>query len=91
MKFSEVLDALMEGKPISRTGWEDNNYMYYDKEENCFVLVRYPDDIERRYEIWSSALDLYPRDIIADDWDIDNWDPDHIVDDNKMVDDEKKG
>jgi hypothetical protein len=74
MKFSEVVDALMEGKPISRTGWEDNNYMYYDKEENCFVLVRYPDDIERRYEIWSSALDLYPRDIIADDWDIDDWD-----------------
>jgi len=74
MKFSEVVDALMEGKPISRTGWEDNNYMYYDKEENCFVLVRYPDVIERRYEIWSSALDLYPRDIIADDWDIDIWD-----------------
>ena len=74
MKFAEVVDALMEGKPISRTGWEDNNYMYYDKEENCFVLVRYPDDIERRYEIWSSALDLYPRDIIADDWDIDIWD-----------------
>jgi hypothetical protein len=86
MKFSEVVDALMEGKPISRTGWEDNNYMYYDKEENCFVLVRYPDDIERRYEIWSSALDLYPRDIIADDWDIDIWDPDHIVDANKKVD-----
>ena len=74
MKFAEIVDALMEGKPISRTGWEDNNYMYYDKEENCFVLVRYPDDIERRYEIWSSALDLYPRDIIADDWDIDIWD-----------------
>ena len=74
MKFAEIVDALMEGKPISRTGREDNNYMYYDKEENCFVLVRYPDDIERRYEIWSSALDLYPRDIIADDWDIDIWD-----------------
>jgi hypothetical protein len=88
MKFAEIVDALMEGKPISRTGWEDNNYMYYDKEENCFVLVRYPDDIERRYEIWSSALDLYPRDIIADDWDIDIWDPDHIVDANKKVDEE---
>ena len=74
MKLSEVLDSLMEGKPISRSGWENNDYMYYDKEENCFVLVRYPDDIERRYEIWSSALDLYPRDIIADDWDIDIWD-----------------
>jgi len=74
MKFSEVVDALMEGKPISRTGWEDNNYMYYDKEENCFVLVRYPDDIESRYELWSLTLDLYPSDLIADDWDIDYWD-----------------
>ena len=85
MKLSEVLDALMEGKPITRAAWEQK-YMYYDKDENCFVLVRYPDDIERRYEIWSSALDLYPRDIIADDWDIDIWDPDHIVDANKKVD-----
>ena len=87
MKFSEVLDALMEGKPITRAAWEDK-YMYYDKEENCFVLVRYPDDIESRYEVWSLALDLYPNDLIADDWDIDYWDTDHIVDDNKKVDEE---
>ena len=85
MKFTEVLDALMEGKPITRAAWEDK-YMYYDKEENCFVLVRYPDDIESRYEVWSLALDLYPNDLIADDWDIDYWDTDHIVDDNKKVD-----
>lgn len=91
MKLSEVLDSLMEGKPISRSGWENNDYMYYDKEENSFVFVRYPDDLENRYEMWSWVLDLRPHDIIADDWDIDNWDPDHIVDDNKMVDDEKKG
>ena len=87
MKFSEVLDALMEGKPITRAAWEDK-YLYYDKEENCFVLVRYPDDIESRYELWSLALDLYPSDLIADDWDIDYWDTDHIVDDNKKVDEE---
>ena len=49
MKFTEVLDSLMEGKPITRTSWEQK-YMYHDKDENCFVLVRYPDDIERRYE-----------------------------------------
>ena len=73
MKFTEVLDALMEGKPITRTAWEQK-YMYYDKDENCFVLVRYPDDIERRYELLSSALDLFPSDLIADDWDIDYWD-----------------
>jgi hypothetical protein len=73
MKFTEVLDSLMEGKPITRTSWEQK-YMYYDKDENCFVLVRYPDDIERRYELWSLTLDLYPSDLIADDWDIDYWD-----------------
>jgi hypothetical protein len=38
------------------------------------VLVRYPDDIERRYELASLTLDLYPSDLIADDWDIDYWD-----------------
>jgi hypothetical protein len=74
MKFAEVVDSLMEGKPISRTGWENNNYIFYDKDDNCFVFVSYPDDIERRYELASVGLDLYPRDIIADDWDIDIWD-----------------
>ena len=72
MKFTEVLEALMEGEPITRTSWEQK-YMYYDKDENCFVLVRYPDDIESRYELWSMTLDLYPSDLIADDWDIDYW------------------
>ena len=78
MKLSEVLDALMEGKPITRAAWEQK-YMYYDKDENVFVLVRYPDDIECRYELWSTALDLDPSDLIADDWDIDYWD----TEDNK--------
>jgi len=72
MKFSEVLDSLMEGKPITRAGWEQK-YMFYDKDENCFVFVRYPDDIERRYELASLTLDLYPSDLIATDWDIDYW------------------
>ena len=78
MKFTEVLDSLMEGKPITRTSWEQK-YMYYDKDENCFVLVRNPDDIESRYELWSMTLDLYPSDLIADDWDVDYWD----TEDNK--------
>jgi hypothetical protein len=73
MKLSEVLDALMEGKPITRAAWEQK-YMYYDKEENSFVFVHYPDDLENRYEMWSWVLDVRPHDIIADDWDIDYWD-----------------
>jgi hypothetical protein len=52
------------------------------------VFVYYPDDLENRYELASVGLDLYPLDVIADDWDIDSWDPDHIVDANKKVDEE---
>jgi hypothetical protein len=80
MKLSEVLDSLMEGKPITRDAWEQK-YMYYDKDEEVFVY-HYSDD----YELMCWSLDLEPRDVIADDWDIDYWDTDHIVDDNKKVD-----
>ncbi len=40
MKLSEVLDALMEGKPITRAAWEQK-YMYYDKDDNvlCMYIV----------------------------------------------------
>ena len=68
MKFTEVLDALMEGKPITRTSWEDK-YLYYDKDEEVFVY-HYSED----YELMTWSLDLEPRDLIADDWDIDSWD-----------------
>jgi hypothetical protein len=88
MKFAEVIDALMEGKLITRGDWENNNYIFYDKDDNCFVFVYYADDLENRYELASIGLDLRPIDIIADDWDIDIWDPDHIVDANKKVDEE---
>ena len=80
MKFTEVLDALMEGKPITRTSWEDK-YLYYDKEDETFVY-HYSED----NELMTWSLDLEHRDLIADDWDIDFWDTDHIVDDNKTVD-----
>ena len=72
MKFSEVLDSLMEGKPITRAAWEDK-YMYYDKDEEVFVY-HYSDDCE----LMTWSLDLEPRDVIADDWDIDYWDTEDI-------------
>ena len=84
MKFAEVLDSLMEGKPITRAAWKQK-YMYYDKDENVFVH-HYSENEE--WELMSWSLDLEPRDVIADDWDIDYWDTDHIVDDNKKVDEE---
>jgi len=82
MKFSEVLDALMEGKPITRATWEDK-YLYYDKDDEVFVY-HYSEDCE----LMEWVLGLEPRDLIADDWDIDSWDADHIVDNNKKVDEE---
>jgi len=44
MKLSEVLDSLMEGKPITRAAWKQK-YMYYDKDENVFVY-HYSEDEE---------------------------------------------
>jgi hypothetical protein len=84
MKLSEVLDALMEGKPITRAAWVDK-YMYYDKDEEVFV---YHYNEAEEWELMCWSLDLEPRDVIADDWDIDYWDTDHIVEDNKKVDEE---
>lgn len=75
MKLSEVLDSLMEGKPITRAAWEQK-YLYYDKDDNVFVFAYQQDDIEGiegKYELASVGLDLVPRDVIADDWDIDYW------------------
>jgi len=72
MKLSEVLDSLMEGKPITRAAWEQK-YMYYDKDEEVFVY-HYSDD----YELMCWGLDIEPRDVIADDWDIDYWDTEDI-------------
>jgi len=72
VKLSEVLDSLMEGKPITRVAWEQK-YMYYDKDEEVFVY-HYSDDCE----LIDWSLGLEPRDVIADDWDIDSWDTEDI-------------
>ena len=68
MKFSEVVDALMEGKPISRTGWADDKFLYFDKEQNWFAY--HVEEDEDDYEIITYRLDLKPEDVITDDWKI---------------------
>ncbi len=75
MKFSEVVDALMEGKPISRTGWIGGKFLYLDKEHNWFVYYIKEDyeseDYESEdYEKITYRLDLKPGDVVADDWEI---------------------
>ena len=70
MKLSEVVDALMEGKPISRTGWADDKFLYFDKEQNWFAYHIKDDCEEDDYECITYRLNLSPEDIIADDWNI---------------------
>ena len=70
MKFSEVVDALMEGKPISRTGWTGGKFLYLEKEHNWFVYYIKEDCEEDDYEEITYRLDLKPEDVVADDWEI---------------------
>jgi hypothetical protein len=75
MKFSEVIDALMEYKPISRSGWADGKFLYLDKEQNWFAY-HIKEDYEENdyeeddYEEITYRIDLKPEDVIADDWEI---------------------
>ena len=77
MKFSEVVDALMEYKHISRSGWADGKFLYLDKEQNWFVY-RIGEDYDEEddyyeeddYEEITYRIDLKPEDVIADDWEI---------------------
>ena len=70
MKFSEVIESLMEGKPISRSGWTGGKFMYLDKEHNWFVYYIKEDYEEDNYEMITYRLDLKPEDVITDDWEI---------------------
>ena len=70
MKFSEVVDALMEYKPISRSGWADGKFLYLDKEQNWFAYHIKEDHEEDDYEVITYRLNLSPEDVIANDWNI---------------------
>ena len=70
MKFSEVVDSLMEYKHISRICWPDGKFLYLDKEQNWFAYHIKEDYEEDDYEVITYRLNLSPEDIAADDWKI---------------------
>ena len=70
MKFSEVVDALMEYKHILRSGWADGKFLYLDKEQNWFAYHIKEDYEEDDYEFITYRLNLSPEDIFANDWEI---------------------
>lgn len=75
MKFAEVVNDLMEYKPISRSGWPDGRFLYLEKEHNWFVYrierdCEEDDYEEDYYEEITYRLNLSPKDVAADDWKI---------------------
>ena len=70
MKFSEVVDALMIGKRIRKTSWDSHHaYVIYENEYNTFDFYMMSDG--EVYNLQSyTTLDLTPRDLVSNDWEI---------------------
>lgn len=82
MKFSEVVKALMQCKRVRKTNWDDSTaFLKYDEDCNTFDFYMTSDG--EIYKIQSyTTLDLTPRDLICDSWEVMD---DHVVDVNKKV------
>ena len=72
MTFCDVYRAFMDGSPVTRTAWlEDDEYriIYYDHVEKSFVERRG----EERWEVNCKYPCLTYGDFCADDWEICDW------------------
>ena len=69
MKFCEVLDGLKTGLPIRRTAWDEDTYTYYDFDSFVFV-----DMFVNGKTIESKDAPFGLADLVADDWEIHEWD-----------------
>ena len=70
MKFSEVVDSLMAGKRVRKTNWESKTaYLIYDKEDNTFDFYEILDGEVCRTQ-YRSSLDLTPKDLMSDFWEV---------------------
>ena len=76
MKFSEVVEALMMGKRIRKKGWSggtrwhtSNAYFIYDNDHNTFDFYEVLDGEHVRTEK-STTLDLTPRELTSNDWEV---------------------
>jgi hypothetical protein len=83
MTFSEVLLAFMEGLPITRKGWLED-----DEHRIAFCDTTTKSFVDRRTaELWETQckfLCFTYEDMDAADWEVCEWE-DHIVDTNKKV------
>ena len=72
MKFADVIASLMAGKRVRKTNWESKTaFLRYDKEDNTFDFYEVLDGVECRTQ-YCSSLDLTPKDLMSDFWEIIN-------------------
>ena len=70
MKFSQVVEALMQGKRVRKTSWDDSTaFLKYDQECNTFDFYMTSDG--EIYKIQSyTTLDLTSKDLTCDSWEV---------------------
>ena len=62
MKFAEVIEPLMHGKPITRASWEHDVYVRYSDLYEAFVMHAIPEPKIIQ------GITLDPESLFADDW-----------------------
>lgn len=62
MKFAEVIEPLMYGKPITRASWEHSVYVRYSDLYEAFTM--HADGESKMLQ----GLTMYPEWMLADDW-----------------------
>ena len=80
MTLHEITPSIENGLPFRRASFPEKLYYYYDMNDKWFIQV----NSETGCEIIMYTLDLNLDDLMATDWEVDEWD-NHIVDTNKKV------
>lgn len=62
MKFAEVIEPLMRGKPVTRASWEHEVYVRYSELYDAFVM--HGDGNPKTIQ----GITLDPESMFADDW-----------------------
>jgi len=72
MRFGEVIQALMDGLPITRKAWlneDEHRIVYFDLETLCFVDRR----TAEAWEVQCKFTCFTYEDMNADDWEVCEW------------------
>ena len=81
MTLHEITPSIEKGLPFRRASFPEKLYYYYDMNDKWFIQG----NSETGCEIVMYTFDMKLDDLMATDWEIDEWD-NHIVDTNKKVD-----